>query len=230
MAGSDFGNADRNELQRAIDLFGALVREDPDDLLARGDLAWALSSMVWHSSESQKLALLNQALEIREQLVKEFPRSAEFRSALASGLKQQAHLSQANYSTRLAILSRATDLLTSLEADMAQHDPAIWLPARPRDSEEVLLTRPDPMWTRRDVAAMNAEAAYLCIQFGQGLEATARLDRAIGIYRQLVEQNPSMVQFVKEFNEAQARRAAMTNNVPDVPPAQVPNVAEPIVK
>ena len=227
MVDSDFGNADRNKLQRAIDLFDALVREDPGDPLARGDLATALGSMVWHSTGSQRLALLNRALEIREQLVKEFPRSAEFRSSLASILKQQAHLSQADYSIRLAILSRATDLLTSLEADMAQHDPAIWLPARPQDSEEILLLRPNPMWTKRDVAAMNAEAAYLCAQFRQWPEATTRLDRAIGIYQQLVEQNPSIVQFVNEFHMAQARRAAMTNNVPDVPAVQVPGVIEP---
>jgi len=227
MVTSDFGNADRNKLQRAIDLFDALVREDPGDPLARGDLARALSSMVWHSTGSQVLALSNRALEIREQLVKEFPRSAEFRSGLASSLKQQAHLSRTNYSTGLAILSRATDLLTSLEADMGRHDPAIWLPARPRDSEEILLLRPNPMWTKRDVAAMYAESAYLGVQFGQWPEATTRLDRAIGIYRQLVEQNPSIVQFVNELNMAQARRAAMTNNVLDVPPVQVPGVVEP---
>ncbi|HTS17438.1 MAG TPA: protein kinase [Verrucomicrobiae bacterium] len=188
-------------LAQSIAIFEALVDETPNDPLARADLGWAL----WRKGlgsldDSGSRAATARALAIREQLVKEFPQSAEFRRELATSLQWQSRLED-DPATALDMLSRATDLRTALAADMEQNGPSIWLPSRPRDAEARLI-RPSLVWVKRDVAFGCAAAAYLRGHLKQWPEALALSDRATGIYRQLVEQNPSVRRFVNEFGAA----------------------------
>ena len=202
-------------LARAIAIFEALVDEAPGDPLARADLAWALFDSTWAGINDASA----RGLAIREQLVKEFPQSAEFRQGLADSLQRHASLLQDDHDAALAMLSRATDLRTALVADMEQHVPAIWLPSRPRDSEALLL-RPSLVWSKRNVAYGCTAAAYQRGQLKQWPEALALSDRAVDIYRQLVEQNPSIGQFIREFLDASDYGATAMEAVGDTSAAQ----------
>jgi tetratricopeptide (TPR) repeat protein/tRNA A-37 threonylcarbamoyl transferase component Bud32 len=185
---------------QAVTVFEALVREGPDDPLARADLAWALWETTWGPPDPRWLTLSERALAIREQLVKEFPHSAEFRRDLANSLHIHA-LHVQDPGAALAVLSRVISLREALVADMEQKLPSIWQPLRPRGSE-ALLVRPSLLWTKRDVAWGCADAARDHAELKQWPEAIALSDRAVGIYRQLVEENPSVRQFISELVEA----------------------------
>jgi hypothetical protein len=117
------------------------------------------------------------------------------------------------------MLSRATDLRTALAADMEQHIPEIWLPSRPRDSEARLI-RPSLVWVKRDMAFGCAATAYLRGHLKQWPEAVALSDRATGIYRQLVEQNPSVRRFINEFGASSDYGTMMMEAAGDTAAAQ----------
>jgi tetratricopeptide (TPR) repeat protein len=187
---------------RAVAIFEALVGEAPGDPLARADLAWALTVVAWNSTGAVPRPLYERALAIREQLVKETPQSAEFRRDLACSLHDVTGVTSGHDSAAaLAMLSRAIDLRAALVADMEHHVPAIWLPMRPRDSEALVL-RPSLVWTKSELADGCLAAAYQRGQLKQWPEAIALSDRAVGIYRQLVEQNPSIGQFIDSLVDA----------------------------
>jgi tetratricopeptide (TPR) repeat protein len=205
---------------QAVAIFEALVDEVPGDPLARADLAWARWRQGIGPDGTLTSAAAAQATALREQLVKEFPRSAEFRQQLASSLQVRAsHLQWDDHAAALAMLSRATDLRTVLVADMEQHVSEIWLPMRPRYSEALLL-RPSLMWTKRDVAFGCVLAAHQCWWLGQQTNALALFDRAVDIYRQLAEQNPSIIQFTSEFGSALIYAARSKESVGDADGAQ----------
>jgi tRNA A-37 threonylcarbamoyl transferase component Bud32/tetratricopeptide (TPR) repeat protein len=203
---------------RAIAIFEALAGETPGDPLARADLAWALWESTWelHNADSRAAGL--RALAIQVQLVKEFPQSAEFRRDLANSLEDQSSLLRKDHTTALAILSRATYLRTALVADMEQHVPAIWLPTRSRDSEAIV--RPSLVWTKRDVAFGCLLAAHQHWQLHQWSEAQALCDRAVSIYRPLVEQNPSIRLFTREFGNASGYSAMVAQAAGNADTAQ----------
>jgi hypothetical protein len=202
--GGDFTNAkNRQAIAQAIAIFEALAVETPGDPLARADLAWALYQSTWGSEgsdDARNRAAGTRALAIREQLVKEFPQSAEFRRDLANSLEAQSSLLENDHATALAMLSRATDLRTALVADMEQHVPAIRLPrvhGIRKPSSDPAWCGPNATWPFGCVLA-----AYQHGQLNQWSEALALCDRAVDIYRPLVEQNPSMRVFINEFGDA----------------------------
>ncbi|HTA29819.1 MAG TPA: serine/threonine-protein kinase, partial [Candidatus Cybelea sp.] len=80
-----------NSLATSIAIFEALAGESPGDPLARADLAWSLYTSSWSAGTPQR-AVSDRVLAIREQLLHEFPKSAEFRRDLASSLRQQGNL------------------------------------------------------------------------------------------------------------------------------------------
>jgi tetratricopeptide (TPR) repeat protein len=200
--------------EKAVAIFEALVQEDPSDPLARADLAWALSESTWGSGAPRRLASMERSIAIREQLVKEFPQSAEFRRDLANVLSFYAN-DLKDPAAALATESRAIHLQETLVADMEQHLPAIWSPAHPQGSEARLL-KPSLIWMKRDVALGCVFAARQHAQLKQWPEALASVDRAKGIYRQLVEQNPSMREFVVELCRAFRSGAEVAEQSGDV--------------
>jgi serine/threonine protein kinase/tetratricopeptide (TPR) repeat protein len=220
------GGAVRTQsLAQAAAIFETVADEAPGDALARADLAWALYNSVWTGPSPQQRAVSDRVLAIREQLVREFPQSAEFRRELASSLRQQGILFHGDDAIGLAMLSRSIDLITGVEEDLRQHTEAIWHPTRPPDSE---LFRPSLKFMRRDEAASCVVAARINARLGKRTEALAMADRAVSIYRRLVGQDPSLRDFISELRgaeafcaeaaeqtegqvEAQARRAAAAN-------------------
>ncbi len=186
------GPVQNHSLAEAVSTFEAVARETPGDALARADLAWALNISSWPPG-SQQRTFSEQALAIREQLVREFPKSAAFRSDLATSLRRQASLLEGDGPAALAMFSRAIDLDSALEGDIKQQADAIWLPARPSYSD---LLRPSLRWARRDQAAGCIAAARVNGRLGKWTEALALSDRAVGIYRRLVEQDL----FIKKFS------------------------------
>jgi len=218
--GRDINTGKRQQaIAQAIAIFEALVDETPGDPLARADLGWALwRKGVGSSDDSGNRAATARSLAIREQLVKEFPQSAEFRRELATSLQWQSRLED-DHNTALAILSRATNLRTALAADMEQNLPGIWLPSRPRDAEARLI-RPSLVWVKRDLAFGYAAAAYLRGHLKQWPEALASSDRATDIYRQLVEQNPSVRRFINEFGTSSDYGTMVTEAAGDAAAAQ----------
>ena len=189
----------RQIIASGVAIFETLVSEAPDDPLARGDLAWALWLASSSSSSEQRL-LSDRALAIREQLVKEFPQSAEFRFELAVSLRQQDRLLEADPAAALTKASRAIELSTAVVADVENHVENIWLPSRSGDS--VFLVRQSLYWMKRDAASGCVLAARLLGQLGKWNDALALSDHAVDIYRQLVEQNPSISQFVNELRDS----------------------------
>jgi len=208
----------REALARAAAIFDALVKETPDDPLARADLAWALWESTFDPDAAGTRAASTRALAIREQLVKEFPQSAEFRRDLADSLHRHASFVRDDPIAALALLSRATEIRTTLVADMEQRVPAIRLPIRPRDSE--FIVRPSLIWTKRDVAYGCTEEAYFRGLIKQWPVALALSDRAVDIFRPLVDQNPSINRFIKEFGAAADYGAAAAEVAGDVAAAQ----------
>jgi tetratricopeptide (TPR) repeat protein len=208
----------REALAQAASIFEALVKETPDDPLARADLAWALWETTFNADPASAQADSTRAMAIREQLVKEFPQSAEFRRDLADSLHRHAFFVRDDPIAALALLSRATEIRTTLVADMEHRAPAIRLPLRPRDSE--FIVRPSLIWTKRDVAYGCTEEAYFRGQIKQWPEALALSDRAIDIYRPLVDQNPSINRFIKEFGAAAGYDAAAAEVAGDADAAQ----------
>ena len=184
-------------VDQAAAIFEHLANEDPDDPFARCDLALALWQSAFYTSGSNRWIVAERALALREQLVKQFPQSAEFRRDLANSLQDHAY-DLNDTKAELKMLGRAAALRESIIADFGNHVAAIWQPARPHGSEALLL-RPSYMWMKRDLALGYAFEARLYMRLNPATEAMARFDNAAKIYRQLVEQNPSMHEFVDEF-------------------------------
>jgi tetratricopeptide (TPR) repeat protein len=90
------------------------------------------------------------------------------------------------------------DIRERLIADMEKHLPGLWLPARPRDSEALVL-RTTLLWTQRDLARGYYRMARGYIGLKQWPAAMSYLERARNIGRKLVEQNPSMDDFANEL-------------------------------
>ena len=179
------GSLRTQSLAEAVVILETVTGEHPDDALTQADLANALYVSSWPAGPQQR-SFCERALAIREQLVREFPKSAEFRGALATSLRRQASLFEGDNPAALAMLSRSINLDIALEEDIKRGDDAIWLPARPSYSD---VLRPSLRWVRRDEAAGRIATAKVNGRLGKWTEALAQADRAVGIYRQLVEQD-----------------------------------------
>ena len=216
-----YGPVRNQNLAQAVAIFEALAGETPGDALARADLAWALYSSSWVPSAQQR-TLSDRALAIREQLVNKFPKSAEFRRDLANSLRHQAVVFHGDEAAALAKLQRSIDLDTAVEEDIKQRVDAIWSPSRPSDSE---LFRPTLRWTKRDEAAGCAAAARVNGRLGKWTESLALADRAVGIYRRLVEEDPSVKGFMAEFLDANTFCAQAAQETGDAAGAEARRVA-----
>jgi tetratricopeptide (TPR) repeat protein len=201
---------------RAIELFESLVRDTPNDPLARADLAGGLMNLSLHSGDGPDAATISgRARAIQEQLVKEYPRSAELRRNLANNLYwHAARFLRNDPAAALAIIERATGLLEAVLSDTERGVPEARLPARPRDSEARLLRLRGP-WMKRDVARADVAAAERHRELGRTPQALALADRGLAIYRGLVEANPSVAQFVLELTRAEESAAACADALGD---------------
>ena len=184
---------------KAIALFEELVAESPGDPLAHSDLAlilWLSGTRPTHEADRQR------SLAIREQLVKEYPYSAEFRRNLANSLHVKARrIFDTNLDQALALIERATVLRRAVVADIETKLPGALLPARPRDSA-AHLQKVTLIWTKRDVAYGPREAAGWCLKQHRYKEALTYADQAVKELRVVVQHNPAMGTFTAELGSA----------------------------
>lgn len=198
---------------KEIAIFEALVGEAPSDPIARIDLAWALWQSTWRQDDPHRRPNMERSIAIREQLLKEYPRSAEVRRDLANILTHY-YTYQPTPADALAVLARSINLQEGLIEDMEKNLPDIWLPERPQDSE-ARLVKPSLLWMKRDVAVGNLSAAHEQVLLKQWPEASASAERGIAIFRQLVDQNPTMLDFVVELSRAFDIGAEMARSAGD---------------
>jgi serine/threonine protein kinase len=194
----------------ALAIFEMLVNEDPADPFARTGLIWALNMQGSAKSGVRDLDGRRSRV-LAEQLVKEYPHSASFRRDLANQLSWFACDSEGRSLTNrdgsldlgayVTNLFRANAIRAGVIADLQQQNPEIWLPAAPRDGEDQLL-RPSVLWMKRDLAVSWSWAAENEEALKQWPQALALADRSAALYRELVEANPSMVQFARELKVA----------------------------
>ena len=130
-------------------IFRSLVAEDPTDPFARDDLVWADWRLAEHSEHDEALVLLNDAIAVAEQLVREYPASAEFRRDLANALsvksiilpgfgfgpqtpgKMNRGSAPLMLGEAIEIGRRAVELDEAVLADLKSNRPEAPLPKRP---------------------------------------------------------------------------------------------------
>lgn len=208
---------------QAIAIFEGLVRENPEDPFARSGLAWALGLDVAgvFPDDPEKMAKSERRLALLEQLVKEYPLSAEFRRDLANQLAwyPSAGESASDHVTELARVSRANELRAAVIAGLVQHDPAVLAPLHPRDSEAQLL-RPSLLWAKIDLANGWQRQSLVLAQLKRWPEAISFADRSTALARDLLEPNPSVKFLATLLDSSFTNWVQMAEQAGDVAGAQ----------
>ena len=180
---------------QAIAIFERLVNESPEDPYARLGLVWALGidAAAVLPDDPEKLSKSERRLALLEQLVKEYPHSAEFRRDLANQLAwyPAAGEKTGDDEATLARTSRANELRAAVVAGWEQNDPDIQKPLPPKDSEASVL-RPSLLWAKIDLAYGWQRQSEQLAHLKRWPEAAAFADRSTALHRDLLDQNPSL--------------------------------------
>jgi tetratricopeptide (TPR) repeat protein len=190
--------------RQALAIFRSLVAEDPSDPITRDDLVWALWRLSPYVDNAEGLALADEAIEIGEQLIKEFPDSAEFRRELANALIQKAGRLLGDKATArsaaeaLPFRLRALELNKATLADLKANRPEALLPARP-EGDEANTVSESPMWAEFDLAIHSASVANLYRVESDWHHAAEMEDQSASFYKDLVEHNPAVATFTLQL-------------------------------
>jgi tRNA A-37 threonylcarbamoyl transferase component Bud32 len=190
--------------RQAIDIFRKLVAENPSDAFARDDLVWALWRIVRYLDPAEAIAKVNESIAIGEQLVQEYPESAEFKRELANALfvKSQAMIARRptpqNTAAAMPFRIRGLELQKEIWADMKAGRPAIYQPERP-EGDEARMVSISPMWAEYDVALHSDFLANLYKAQGDWPHDAEMEDQAAQYYKDLVEHNPAVATFTVEL-------------------------------
>jgi serine/threonine protein kinase len=182
----------------AVGIFEALIREDPRDPFARIGLAWALGlTLDGHMpNDPERNPKAQRRLELLEELVKEYPHTAEFKRDLANELANHAKPGMpGNDEQKLAWITRANDLRVEILAALEKNDSSVLEPAPHKDSVERIL-RPTPLYAKFDLANGWRNQADLLGRLKRWPEGLAVCDRAVAEWSELVDQNPSVQNFI----------------------------------
>ena len=196
--------------RQAIDIFRQLVAENPSDPFARDDLVWALWRTTRYVDPAEALKVVNESIALGEQLVQEYPASAEFRRELANALNVKSIVLLGHNPTPQSAAAampfriRGLELHKAIWADMKAARPAIFQPERPQGDEARMISI-SPMWAEFDVALLSDFLAGLYKVQGDWPH-TAEMDaEAAQYYKDLVEHNPTVATFtgdlVNVFND-----------------------------
>jgi hypothetical protein len=185
----------------AIALFEGLIREEPKEPFARAGLAWALGLNIAHNmpNDPELNAKAQRRLELLEQLVKEYPHTAEFKRNLANQLSFHALRIAADDEQKLAWIARANDLRAEILAALEKNDSSALEPAPSQDSVERILL-PSVLYAKFDLANGWRNQALLLGRLKRWPDALSVSDRAIAAWSDLVDQNPSVKNFIRFFN------------------------------
>jgi serine/threonine protein kinase len=197
--------------KQAVQIFRGLVAEDPKDPYARDDLVWALWRLAVHTDRAEALVLVDEAITNGEQLVREYPASADFRRELANALSIKAAVLDRPVATSQAVAEAITLRLRSLElnmtvlADLKTNRPEAFLPRRPPDDEGSMVGQ-SRMWAEFDVARHSLSLARLYLEQKNWAAAADMLNQSVSFYKHLAEQNPSVATFNGQLADVFHRR------------------------
>jgi hypothetical protein len=186
--------------KQAVEIFRSLVAENPGDPFARDDLVWALWRLSYSVERAEALALANNAIAIGEQLVREYPASAEFRRELANALScKSSNLIRPSPAPQavaeaIPIRRRALELNVATLADLRSNLPGVLQPERPKD-DAVRMVGESRLWAEFDVALKSRSLAFLYQTHNDWRAAADMLNQSASYYKDLVEHNPSVATF-----------------------------------
>ncbi len=155
---------------RAIAMFRQLVAEDPADPFARDDLVWATwlyTRLHPDLNDPAVRNISNEGLAIGEQLVRDYPASAEFRRDLANALEinearaLKSNPTPAEAENALSVYRRVLSLRRATLADLLADRPEALQPQRPIESEARMVF-PSVLYGKCDIGWSYelADAAY----------------------------------------------------------------------
>jgi serine/threonine protein kinase len=198
--------------KQAVEIFRSLVAENPTDPFARDDLVWADWRLAETVDRNEGLVLINDAVANAEQLVREYPASAEFRRDLANALSVKSIILPGlsfgpqtpgkmnpvsvplTLGEAIQIGRRAVELDEAVLADLKSNRPEARLPKRP-DGDQARMVGDSPMWAEADIAWQSEGVATL-YQAQSDWRAVADMqNQAISHFKDLVEHNPSVATF-----------------------------------
>jgi len=189
---------------KAIGIFRQLVAEDPSDPFARDDLGWSL----WISARLQRysdptpemITLSNEAVAIGEQLIREYPASAEFRRDLANALEVNGFLVLGASPTveeakkALPIYRRIMELRQGILADLLTNRPEALGPQRSSQSE-ARIVQPSILYAKCDIGwtFLLGAPAYQALHDWHNLARDC--DQSALTWKDIVEHNPAVGSF-----------------------------------
>ncbi len=208
---------------RAVAIFEGLLRENPQDAFARSGLVWALGLDVDGvlPDSPEKMARSERRLALLEQLVTEYPRSAEFRRDLANQLAWYPKPGEqaADPVAALARVAVANELRAAVAEAMMRMDPEVLPPVRPRDSEAQLL-RPSHLWSKIDLTHGWQKQSQLLAQLKRWPEARDFADRSTAQARDLLLDNPSVEFLATLLDSSFTNLVQVAEQAGDLPGAQ----------
>ncbi len=190
--------------RQAVAIFKGLVAEDPSDPFARDDLVWALWRLSAHVHQAEGLAMANEAIAIGEQLVREYPASAEFRRELANALMVKASRLLDKQATPQAAADalpfrlRALELNEAVFADFQANRPGLLQPERP-EGDGGKIVGVSPMWVEFDLAIHAVSVGSLYWLEADWRRAAEMDAKSAALYKDLVEHNPAVGTFTLEL-------------------------------
>jgi len=145
---------------------------------------------------------VNESISIGEQLVQEYPVSAEFRRELANALFMKSQVLIWRNPTPLSTAAampfriRGLELHKAIWADMKAGRPRIFQPERP-EGDEARIVGTSPMWAEYDVGLHSDFLASLYKVQGDWPHDAEMEAQAAQYYKDLVEHNPTVATFTK---------------------------------
>jgi tRNA A-37 threonylcarbamoyl transferase component Bud32/tetratricopeptide (TPR) repeat protein len=192
--------------RQAINIFRSLVAENPSDPFARDDLVWALWRIDRYLSLPEAQQDVNESISLGEQLVREYPASAEFRRELANALFVKSQILIGPNPTPLSTAAampfriRGLELHKAIWADMKAARPKILQPERP-EGDEARIVSISPMWAEYDVGLHSEFLADLYKAQGDWPHDAEMDAQAAQYYKDLVEHSPTVATFTKALVE-----------------------------
>ena len=189
--------------KRAIALFRKMMAEDAGDPFARDDLVWATwlyTRQHLDLSDPAVREISNEGITIGEQLVREYPASAEFRRDLANALEINEYRALKTSPTAqeaenaLSVFRRILGLRQAILADLSAGRPEALQPQRPIDSEATMVY-PSVLYAKGDVGWTFelSNAAYRVLKDWHNLARS--WDQCTGTWEEVVEHSPSVAAF-----------------------------------
>jgi tetratricopeptide (TPR) repeat protein len=206
--------------RQAVEIFRSLVAETPGDPFVRDDLVWALWRLSQHTQRDKALVLLDDAITIGDQLVREFPASAEFRRELSGALENKAVILSGGKPTpqsaalAMPFMRRGLELNTAILADLKSNRLEILQPQRPK-SDQGRIFSASPVWAEFDVAERSEEIAHLYQVQSDWRDAAEMYDQSVSFFKDLVEHNPSVATYNMYLNVCFGDRVAAATQAND---------------